>query len=67
MTQPRDDVDGIVEAWARARPDLDVAPLHVLSRVSRLARHLDLTRGAAFAGHGLELSLIHISEPTRPY
>lgn len=54
MTQPRDDVDGIVEAWARARPDLDVAPLHVLSRVSRLARHLDLTRGAAFAGHGLE-------------
>ena len=41
-----DDVDRIVEAWRRERPDLDVAPLQVLSRVSRLARHLDLARGA---------------------
>ena len=53
-TPPADDVDRIVEAWRRERPDLDVAPLHVLSRVSRLARHLDLARGAAFAQHGLE-------------
>jgi len=53
-TTPADDVDRIVQAWHRERPDLDVAPLHVLSRVSRLARHLDLARGAAFAEHGLE-------------
>jgi DNA-binding MarR family transcriptional regulator len=53
-TPPADDVDRIVEAWRRERPDLDVGPLHVLSRVSRLARHLDLARGAAFAQHGLE-------------
>ncbi|HEX2705469.1 MAG TPA: MarR family transcriptional regulator, partial [Candidatus Lustribacter sp.] len=51
---PRDDVDSIVAAWVRERPDLDVGPLHVLSRVSRLARHLDLARGSAFAEHGLE-------------
>lgn len=51
---PADDVDRIVEAWQRERPDLDVAPLHILSRVSRLARHLDRARGAAFAKHGLE-------------
>jgi DNA-binding MarR family transcriptional regulator len=51
---PADEVDRIVEAWRRERPDLDVGPLHVLSRVSRLARHLDLARGAAFAQHGLE-------------
>ncbi len=51
---PADDVDRIVEAWRRERPDLDVAPLHILSRVSRLARHLDRDRGSAFAGHGLE-------------
>ena len=50
-----DEVDRIVVAWARERPDLDVAPLQVLSRVSRLARHLDLARGAAFADRGLEL------------
>ena len=49
-----DDVDRIVSAWRRERPDLDVTPLEVLSRVSRLARRLDLARGAAFAEHGLE-------------
>ena len=40
--------------WRRERPDLDVAPLEILSRVSRLARRLDLARGSAFAEHGLE-------------
>ena len=40
--------------WRAERPDLDVAPLQVLSRVSRLARHLDRARRAAFAAHGLE-------------
>ncbi|PID97251.1 MAG: MarR family transcriptional regulator [Actinomycetales bacterium] len=49
-----DDVDRIVSAWGRERPDLDLTPLHVLSRISRLARRLDLARGSAFAGHHLE-------------
>lgn len=51
---PADDVDRIVEAWRRERPDLDVAPLQVFSRVSRLARRLDLDRAQAFAQHQLE-------------
>lgn len=34
-------------AWRRERPDLDVEPLEVLSRVSRLARHLELARREA--------------------
>jgi DNA-binding MarR family transcriptional regulator len=50
----RDEVDDLVAAWQAERPDLDVQPLQVLSRVSRLARHLDRARRAAFAGHGLE-------------
>jgi DNA-binding MarR family transcriptional regulator len=50
----RDEVDEIVARWQSERPDLDVAPLQVLSRVSRLARHLDRARRAAFAAHGLE-------------
>jgi DNA-binding MarR family transcriptional regulator len=50
----RDEVDDLVAAWHVQRPDLDVEPLHVLSRVSRLARHLDLARRASFASHGLE-------------
>ena len=51
---PRDEVDRIVLAWQRERPDLDVQPLAVLSRVSRLARHLDLARRSAFERHHLE-------------
>jgi len=51
----RDEVDEIVARWEAERPDLDVAPLHVLSRISRLARHLDRARRAAFAAHGLEI------------
>jgi DNA-binding MarR family transcriptional regulator len=49
-----DDVDEILAAWRRERPDLDVSPLEVLSRVSRLARRLDLARGSAFSEQGLE-------------
>jgi DNA-binding MarR family transcriptional regulator len=50
----RDEVDDLIAAWHSQRPDLDAEPLHVLSRVTRLARHLDRARRAAFAGHGLE-------------
>jgi DNA-binding MarR family transcriptional regulator len=50
----RDETDGLLDAWRRERPDLDVAPLAVLSRVTRLARHLDRERRAAFAEQGLE-------------
>jgi DNA-binding MarR family transcriptional regulator len=50
----RDEVDDLVGAWRRLRPELDVEPLQVLSRVSRLARHLDIARRSAFASHGLE-------------
>ena len=50
----RDEVDELVERWRAERPDLDVEPLQVLSRVSRLARHLDRARTAAFAAHGLQ-------------
>jgi DNA-binding MarR family transcriptional regulator len=52
--QARDEVDDLVAAWQAERPDLDVQPLQVLSRVSRLARHLDRARRSAFAGHSLE-------------
>ncbi|MFD0802634.1 MarR family winged helix-turn-helix transcriptional regulator [Streptomonospora algeriensis] len=50
----RDEVDGLVEAWRAERPDLDIEPLQVFSRASRLARHLDRARRAVFTEHGLE-------------
>ncbi len=51
---PQDDVDLLVAAWRRERPDLDVSPLEVLSRVSRIARQLDIQRRTAFAESELE-------------
>jgi DNA-binding MarR family transcriptional regulator len=50
----RDEVDGLVEAWARERTDLDLEPVAVFSRITRLARHLDLARREAFSAHGIE-------------
>ncbi len=49
-----DEVDRIVAAWSVERPDLDTSPMSVLSRVTRLARRLDLERRAAFSDHQLE-------------
>jgi len=49
-----DEVDRIVDAWSRERPDLDFAPLQVLSRVGRLSRHLDRARRIAFTASDLE-------------
>ncbi len=50
----RDEVDDLIAAWRAQRPDLDVEPMQVLSRISRLARHLDIARRGAFAEHELE-------------
>jgi DNA-binding MarR family transcriptional regulator len=52
--RPVDEVDELVAAWQAERPDLDVRPMQVLSRISRLARHLDRERRSAFAAHDLE-------------
>jgi len=54
MKPVRDEVARIVAEWRTERPDLDVSALEVLSRVTRLARHLDRARKSAFAKHGLE-------------
>jgi DNA-binding MarR family transcriptional regulator len=49
-----DEVDELVEAWRRERADLDLAPVEVFSRISRLSRHLDLARRSAFTAHRIE-------------
>jgi DNA-binding MarR family transcriptional regulator len=49
-----DEVDRLVTGWRQVRPDIDVSPLEVLSRVTRLARHLDRQRTIVFARHDLE-------------
>jgi DNA-binding MarR family transcriptional regulator len=54
MTFMRDEVDHLVEAWHRERADLDLAPVEVFSRISRLARLLDRARRRAFTAHRIE-------------
>ena len=50
----RDEVDRLVEAWQQQRADLDLRPMEVLSRVTRLGHHLDRARRQAFAEHAVE-------------
>jgi DNA-binding MarR family transcriptional regulator len=50
----RDEVDELVEAWRHERTDLDLAPVEVFSRISRLSRHLDLARKQAFTEQHIE-------------
>ncbi|MCL2515670.1 MAG: MarR family transcriptional regulator [Microbacteriaceae bacterium] len=54
MPAPEDEVDRIVDAWLRERPDLDFAPLQVLSRVDRLSKHLEVARKRAFSRSSLQ-------------
>ena len=49
-----DEVDRIVAGWRQARPDLDVAPLSVFSRISRLTRYLEVARRSALTEAGIE-------------
>lgn len=61
----------MVSVWQREAPHLDVAPLQVLSRISRLAKHLDRARRTAFAAHHLEVweydVLAALRRAGRPY
>lgn len=50
-----DEVDQIVAAWGRERPDLDVGPMQVWSRISRLAQILEAARARAFAHEQLHV------------
>ena len=50
----RDDVDELSEAWARERPDLDLEPVEIFSRIDRLSRKLARVRAEAFAAYEIE-------------
>ncbi|MBC7633577.1 MarR family transcriptional regulator [Aeromicrobium sp.] len=49
-----DSVDRIVAQWARARPDVDVTPMGVLGRLSRLTRLFERELQGVFSQHGLQ-------------
>lgn len=49
-----DEVDQVVAAWARERGDLELEPMHIWSRIDRLAGILAGHRKRAFSAHGIE-------------
>ncbi len=49
-----DAVDRITAQWHTVRPDLDVSPIEVIGRVSRLSRLIDRRLAENFARYGLE-------------
>ncbi|MFQ6325634.1 MarR family winged helix-turn-helix transcriptional regulator [Nocardia sp. CWNU-33] len=49
-----DAVDLITEHWSRERPDVDVSPMQVIGRISRLSRVVEQDLKKFFAGHGME-------------
>ncbi|MBP2335501.1 DNA-binding MarR family transcriptional regulator [Saccharothrix coeruleofusca] len=49
-----DHVDLVLDQWRAQRPDLDVSPMAVIGRLSRLARLVDGRLRTTFAAHGLD-------------
>ncbi|MFC6019041.1 MarR family winged helix-turn-helix transcriptional regulator [Plantactinospora solaniradicis] len=49
-----DHVDVVLEQWAAHRPDLDVSPMAVIGRLSRLSRLVGTELDRTFAAHGLD-------------
>ena len=52
-SEATDSVDRILAGWARERPDLDVSPVAVVTRISRVRSHLDAGVEALLTDYGL--------------
>lgn len=52
--QDADAVDRMTGQWNDVRPDIDVSPINVIGRVSRLSRLVDRRLAENFARHGIE-------------
>ncbi len=55
ITADVDEVDQILAEWTAARPDLNLEPLAVFSRLTRIAKHLNRLRSQSFECSGLEV------------
>jgi len=50
-----DPVDAILAQWQSVRPDLDVSPMGIIGRMTRLAKHLERAIQETFSDFGLNV------------
>ncbi|THJ64661.1 MarR family transcriptional regulator [Arthrobacter echini] len=53
-TNLQDHVAVVLEQWGRERPDVDVSPMAVIGRLSRVARRIEVRLGENFAAQGID-------------
>ncbi|MEV6210435.1 MarR family transcriptional regulator [Kitasatospora sp. NPDC051914] len=67
----RDSVDVVLEQWRQERPDLQVAPVGVITRLARVRTHLDTALAQVFAGFDLTPAdfqvLVNLRRTGTPY
>jgi DNA-binding MarR family transcriptional regulator len=59
-TSSGDEVDAVVGAWRRERPDVDVSSIGIVSPVLRLAVLITERRAAVLTAHGLDQSHLDV-------
>lgn len=55
-----DHVATVLEQWARERPDVDVSPMAVIGRLSRVARRIEMRLGENFAARGIDAATFDV-------
>lgn len=55
-----DQVDTVLDQWARERPDLDAAPIGVIGRLSRVTRRIEAQLEEVYSGYGLDGGLYDV-------
>src|SRR3954454_23043484 len=61
----RDGVDRMIEQWSVEWPELDVSPIGVIGRISRLSRELEARLEPVYRDHGLEHGWAGVLAPPR--
>jgi DNA-binding MarR family transcriptional regulator len=56
----RDRVDGVIDAWRRERPDIDVSSIAVLTRALLIGRHLQKARDHALHELGTDTPTLEV-------
>jgi DNA-binding MarR family transcriptional regulator len=59
-TSSGDEVDAVVRAWRRERPDVDVSSIGIVTPVLRLAALITERRAGVLAAHGLDQSHLDV-------